>query len=127
MKWGFIVFLVYLGSLFFREQRISGSLVELAARRFLPSSLVLHVGSQSFGFMHGVHVSDIRLYDWSGKDPLKSFVSVSQVDWYPFMRKLRIAGLRYARLPESYYQEGTHDKNEEVEACFPSLGHFEVR
>ena len=126
MKWVFIVFFVYLVSLFFREERIPGGFVEWVSRRFLPPSLVLHVGSLSFGFMHGVHVTDVRLYDWSGKDPLRPMVSVSRLDWYPFMRRIRIDALRYVRLPDGYYQDGTHDKNEQVEASFPDLGHFEI-
>ena len=126
VKWVFIVFFVYLVSLFFREERIPGAFVEWVSRRFLPPSLVLHAGSLSFGFMHGVHVRDIRLYDWAGKAPLTSVISADDVDWYPFMRKVRIAGLRYVRLPEDYYRDGSHDKNEPVEVEFPDLGHFQV-
>ena len=126
MKLVFIVFSIYLVSLFFREERVPGGIVEWVSRRFLPSSLVLHVGSLSYGFVHGIHVRDVRLYDWSGKDPLSSVISFSDFDWYPFMRKIRIAGLRYARLPEEYYQGGTHDRNEPLDVKFPDLGHFEV-
>ena len=126
MKWVFIVFFIYMVSLFFREERVPGGFVEWVSRRFLPKSLVLHIDSLSFGFLHGVHLNDVRLYDWSGKEPLKPVISFSRADWYPFMRKIRIDGLRYVRLPDGYYQEGNHDKNEQVEARFPELGHFMV-
>ena len=126
MKWGFIVFCVYVGSLFFREERVSGSVVEFAARRFLPENLVLHVDSLSFGFRHGLYVRDLRLYDTSCKNPLRPLFSAVSLDYGLFSKEIRADGLVFSRLPDSYYEPGTKDRNEPVEATFPDWGRFTI-
>ena len=126
VKWCFIVFFVYLASLFFREERIPGPWLEGLTGRFLPSDLVLHVDSVSFGFRHGVHVRNLRLYDSGKKDPLTPVVSVGAIDCYPVLRRLRLEDLKYPRLPDGYYEPGNQDRNERLECRFPDLGTFAV-
>ena len=126
VKWGFIVFCVYLGSLFFREERIPGRWVGRLAEGFLPPNLMLHVGDVSFGFRAGVHVRDLRLYDSGQKDPLTPVVSAASIGYYPFVQRLRIEGLRYVRLPDGYYEPGNFDRNERVEAELPELAGLSV-
>ena len=126
MKWGFIVFCVYVGSLFFREERLPGAWVEWALRRSMPEGLLLHVDTVSFGFFQGVHVRNLRLYDANCKDALRPVVSASSIEVLPFARRIRIDELEYARLPDGYYAEGNEDRNARVEAEFPELGEFSV-
>ena len=126
MKWVFIVFCVYLGSLFFREERIPGSWVGLASDRVLPKTFKLHVESLSFGFRHGLHIRGLRLYDQTQADPLTPIVSASSIGYYPFLRRLRIEDLRYLHLPDGYYAPGNEDRNERVEAKFPAVEDIDV-
>lgn len=126
MKLSFIVFCVYFASLFFREERIPGKWVERVVDGRLPPNLKLHIGDVSFGFRYGVHVRDFRLYDSDRKDALTPVVSADSIGYAPFFRRLRIKGLKYARLPDSYYEPGNHDRNERVEARFPKLGAVSV-
>ncbi len=126
MKWVFIVFCVYLASLLFREERIPGSWAEWVLDEFLPQGVKLHLGEISFGFRHGVHVHDLRLYDLSTKDNLTPVVSAESIGYYPFTRRLLIRELKYERLPDGYYEPGTHDRDERVEAQFPVIGSHSV-
>lgn len=126
MKWGFIVFCIYLGSLFFREERLSGRRLEMLFDRCMPENLMLQVDSVSFGFRHGIHIRNLRLYDSSAKDALLPVVSADTIGYYPFFGRLRIEGLRYTRLPDSYYEEGNCERNKRVEARFPNLSRISV-
>ena len=126
MKWCFIVFCVYLGSLLFREERLSGRWLEMLFDRYMPGNLMLQVDSVAFGFRHGIHIRNLRLYDRTAKDALTPVVSAESVGCDPFFGRVRIEGLRYVRLPDGYYEEGNHERNERVEARFPDLGRFAV-
>ena len=126
VKWIFIVFCVYLGSLFFREERMPGAWLERFWDNRLPSNLVLHMGEVSFGFRHGLHIRNLRLYDSARKDALTPVVSADSIGYYPFFGRLRIEGLKYVRLPDAYYEPGNHERNERVEATFPNLGSLSV-
>lgn len=126
VKWTFIVFCVYLGSLFFREERLPGKWVERIVDGRLPPGLTVHLDEVSFGFRHGVHIQDFRLYDSSQSDALTPVVSAESIGYYPFSRRLRIRGLKYVRLPDGYYKPGNHDRNERVEAKLPEFGGLSV-
>ena len=126
VKWCFIVFCVYLGSLFFREERIPGAWVEKVMDRVLPPAMKLHLGEASFGFRRGLHIRELRLYDSSMKDALTPVISADLIGYYPLSRRMRLEGLRYSRLPDGYYEPGNHDKNERVEATFPDIGNVAV-
>lgn len=126
MKWTFIVFCVYLGSLFFREERIPCEWVGRLAGRYLPDTILLHMDSLSFGFRHGLHIRNLRIYDRASADALTPIVSADSIACYPFSRRLRAEGLRYVRLPDSYYAPGTCERNERVKFRFPDLGRFSV-
>ena len=126
VKWTFIVFCVYLGTLFFREERIPGEWMGRLVDRYLPDTILLHMDSLSFGFRHGLHVRNLRIYDRASADALTPVVSADSISYYPFFRRLRVEGLRYVRLPDGYYAPGTHDRNERVQFRFPDLGRFSV-
>ena len=126
VKWGFIVFCVYFISLFFREERIPGGLVECVLDRWMPQNLKLHVGEFAFGFGRGIHVRDLRLYDSSATDPLTPLLSFDYLAYHPFSARVRVRGLKYARLPDGYYAPGNQDRNESVEARLPVIDFLSV-
>ena len=126
VKWGFIVFCVYLGSLFFREERLRGSWLDWAINKFTPENVMLHVESVSFGFHRGIHVRDMRLYDRTAKDALTPVISAGSIAYDPVFRRLRIDELKYTRLPDGYYEPGNADRDDRVEARFPDLGRYAV-
>ena len=124
MKWCFIVFCVYLGSLFFREQRIPGEWAERILEDCAPSNLVFNVDSFSFGFLRGLHVRGLRIYDSSLADSTRMLAGAESVSLDVFRREVRAVGLTYTRLPDSYYAPGNQEKNARVECEFPDAGLF---
>lgn len=127
VKWCFIVFCVYLGSLFFRDERLPGTWVEPLAACFLPTNLVLHVESVSYGFRHGVSVRNLRLYDSLSEHALKPVVSVRALDVNVLTRRIDAEELVFSRLSDGYYRPGNYDRDERVEAPLPDWGRFSVR
>ena len=127
VKWSFIVFCVYLGSLFFRDERLPGAWVEPLAASFLPSNVVLHVESLSYGFRHGVSVRNVRIYDSLSEQALKPILSVRALDVNLITRRIDAEELVFSRLGDGYYRPGNADRDERVEARFPDLGRFAVR
>ena len=126
MKWAFIVFCIYLGSLFFREEHLSGRWLDRVFDRYVPENLLLQVDSVSFGFRHGIHIRNLRLYDRAAKDAIAPIISADLIGYYPLFSRLHIEGLRYVRLPAGYYKPGNQERNERVERRFPDLGRIAV-
>ena len=71
VKWSFIVFLVYLLSLFFRRERLPGEWIEGLITPALPTNLVVHCDTATFGWRRGLKVENIKLYDLSRKNTLE--------------------------------------------------------
>jgi len=126
VKWIFIVVLVYLGSLFFREQRIDGDWVEGLFGRVAPTNLVLNVDSVALGFRHGIRIRGVRLSDASMNDSMRLIAGADSIFINPLLRRVCIEGARYTRLPDSYYAPGNLEKNARVEGVFPELGTFHL-
>jgi len=126
MKWSFIVLCVYLGSLFFRDQRINGDWVEKLFDRVAPTNIVLSVDSASVGFRHGISIRGVRISDASMKDSMRLIAGADVISIRPLLRHVRIEGARYTRLPDVYYAPGNHEKNERVNCLFPELGKFHL-
>lgn len=104
MKLIFIVFCVYILTLFFREQRFPAYVSDKLAAAVSTSNIVVNCESLSVGFRRGVHLSGIRVFDRESKRDLEPILSVGDVSIHPFSRKLQIIDLKYPRLPDSYYE-----------------------
>ena len=123
MEWCFIVFLVYILSLFFREERLPADFISSSVEAHLPSNLVFHIDSASFGFVNGLTVRGLKVRD-AGGGGLEPVVSAERIAIDFFARRVTVEGAFYPRLPESYYQPGNQEKNARVEAIFPDLPPF---
>ena len=126
VKWIFIVFCVYLVSLFFRSERIPGKWVEPVVTNRVPENISVKFDSIEFGLRAGFTVRGLRVYErsvYSTSDPVLSAESVT-VD-YP-ARQVRAVGLKFPRLPDSYYAPGNFERNERVEFDLPSTERFSV-
>lgn len=124
VKWGFIVFLLYLGSLFFREQRLPAQWAEGLLEEVADGSWVVNIDSLSFGFVHGVHVRGLRIYDTTRNNPLEILAGADSISIDFFRRHLRIVGARFPRLSDSYYAPGNYSRNSRIECEFPELPTF---
>lgn len=121
VKWGFIAFLLYLGSLFFRTERIPGDWLSPVFTRWLPDGCSLHVDWVGYGFRSGVFLRGVR---FRVAEPLSMLISASSVELHPLRRELIIADLRCPRLHSGYYEPGNHERNARVECVFPNLPFF---
>ena len=125
-KWLFIVFCVFLGSLFFRDQQIPSGWIVSAVSSRIPSSMVFKCDSASFGFRHGAKVVGVRLYDRGMADPLNPILSVDSVEVDFILRRVRMVALKVPRLHDGYYEPGNMERNERVEAVFPRIPSFKL-
>ncbi|MBR4938635.1 MAG: hypothetical protein IKZ22_07150 [Kiritimatiellae bacterium] len=126
MKWGFIVFCFYLASLFFREERISGELIDSLASGWLPSNVVFHVDSVSVGFADGVKVRGLKIYDRNRADPLESVASADLIIVNCWQRRVTVVGARYLRLHDGYYETGNLERNARVDVKLPVIPEFRL-
>ena len=126
VKWCFIVFCIFLGSLFFREQRISADWIASAVSSHVPSNIVFKCDSASFGFRRGARMRGIRLYDRERMDPVKPVVSADSASVDFFLRRVRIVGLKVQRLHDGYYLPGNIERNGRLDVEIPDVPSFSL-
>ena len=126
MKWGFIVFCLFMGSLLFRDQRLPVKWVTRAVDARVPTNIVFSCESASFGFRHGVRVLGVRVFDRERADPLESVLSVDDLTVDFLLRRVRAVALRVPRLPDGYYRPGNLERNGRIECDFPSIPSFSL-
>ena len=121
VKWTFIVFLLFIGSLFFREQRIPATWIVSAVSSRLPESLVFECDSAAVGFRNGARIGGVRLYDKERADPLKPLVAAQRVSVDFLARRVRVEALKIPRLHDGYYKPGNMERNERIDVELPKL------
>lgn len=115
-----IVFLLFVGSLFFREQRLPRFLVDRIERRLSTDTLRVRTDLVSFGFRHGLRLQGVRVYDLDRPDSLgHPMLSARIVTYDHFRRALTVTGAQYTRLPESYYAPSDGQPMQRVEVDLP--------
>ena len=124
VKWTFIVFCVFLGSLFFREQRIPAEWVVSAVSSHVPSNIVFKCDSAAFGFRRGARMRGVRLYDRERTDPVKAVVSADSASVDFFLRRVRIVGRKIPRLHDGYYLPGNLERNGRLDVEIPDMPSF---
>lgn len=126
MKWIFIVFFVFLASLFFREQRFPRSWANRIADYYSSSNILVRCEGAAFGFWRGLRLIGVKVYDREKADCLEPVIAARSVAVNPLARKVRIVGAKYPRLPDSYYYGACQERNSRVEAEFPRLPEFQL-
>ena len=123
-KFFFVAVFLFVVSLFFREQRIPDVVIERLSEAYVPTGLVAHAESISFGFVHGLHIRNFRLYNKTSAKPLEPFVSVGSISLLPFQRRVVLDRLSCPRLHDGYYEPGNLEKNEPVGIQLPDVSMF---
>ena len=126
VKWIFIVFCVFIGSLFFREQRIPADWVVSAVSSHVPSNIVFKCDSAAFGFRRGARMRGVRLYDRERADPVQAVVSADSASVDFFLRRVRVVGLKIPRLHDGYYLPGNIERNERLDVEVPDVPSFSL-
>lgn len=128
VRWLFIIILVYLASLFFREEKLPKSWIDAATERVSTKDIMVKVESVSFGFRRGLVVNGVKVYDATRKDALEPMASARMVSIDPVQRIVKVAGAKYKRLPDSYYAPGYGEIDVELDGVeLPKLPDFRLR
>ncbi len=126
MKLLFIVLFVFLGTLFFREQRVPKAWLDRAADRLSTSNLIVRCDGAAFGFRRGFSATGIRVYDRTKADCLSPVLSVRSLTVDPLQRKVRLVRAVYERLPDSYYHDESRERNARLDFVLPTLPEFRL-
>lgn len=129
MKWIFIVFCFFLGSLFFRQQELPGEWVSSLCARFSSPDLVVGCSSASVGFRHGFHFQGVRVYDRTRRENMVPVFSAESVSIWLVSRRVKVVSAKLPRLGDSYYygEAAGAPKAEKVDLAtlrFPKLPRF---
>ena len=126
MKVVFIVFFVFLGTLFFREQRLPQSWVERATDYVSTSNVIFRCEGAAFGFSRGLHLKGLRIYDRGKANNLEPVASARSVTVNPVLRTVRVVEAKYPRLPDSYYSSECRERNERLDFDMPRIPEFRL-
>jgi hypothetical protein len=129
VKWIFIVLSVYLASLFFRQERLPVALFDWWIKKRVPENIVVSCESMTFGFIHGLNLRGIKVYDTDRQDKLTPIAAADCVSINFFKSLVRIDRAKYPRLPDSYYAPGNKsvDRGEGgLKFDFPELPRFRL-
>lgn len=126
VKWSFIVCFVFILSLFFRVQELPHALVSRLTTSLLPTNVVVLAESVRFGFVEGLTVRALKVYDTTSGDALRPLATARALTLQPFTRRLTVDELTYARLPEGYYAPGNTERDEPLHCSLPTLAPLTV-
>ena len=115
------VVVLFAVSLVFREQELPKSWVEALAERLSGEAVFFRCDGASIGFRRGLSVNGIEAYEQRGEGGIEKMASVRSLSLNPLKHELRVTGLRYRRLPESYYMPGFEERSAPLEANLPDL------
>ena len=124
LKWIVLAVLVFVMTLFFREQRLPSGLGEALLAKYTPTNFVAHCDSVAVGFRHGVTVRGFRLYDRGRENAVDPVVSAKSASIDYFRSQVVLDGLRLARLHDGYYRAGTVERDFRMVDEFPHLPPF---
>lgn len=126
MKAIFIILVLFLASLFFREQRLPRACLKAITEELSSDEMLVCCDSVGFGFRNGITLRGIRVYDLSSTNDFETVASAAAVYIHPISREICILGARYPRLPDSYYQPVYKERNEPLILDLPDLPPFRL-
>lgn len=111
----FIVFVLFLGSLFFREQKLPRFVVDMITETYSTENFLIDCENAYFSFRYGLRLFNISLYDMRKDDAVSAPVARAKIVHYEFSKKtLYLDKLEYERLSDSYYnpeEDGSPDES----------------
>ena len=122
----FIVFLLFIGSLFFREQRLPKFVVDRIAIGLSSERYLLACDGVAYGIGRGLTLSGIKLYELDSGNGISPTVSAKKLSIRLLARKVYVSGLKFPRLPESYYHGECCERDFKIDFRFPDVGEFDL-
>ena len=123
----FVVLLVYLGSLFFRDEKLPRAWIQAICARLSTDEVRLRCDGVSFGFRKGVQLQDLKVEERRPDASWHEIASVRRVAVDPILRRVRLVELKYPRLPDSYYAPGSQESNAQLELELPKIPEFRLQ
>lgn len=106
----FVVLILFLGSLFFREQKLPCFVLDRITQSYSTENFTVSCEAAYFSFRYGFRLQYISLVDTTLEDSFTRPVACAKDVLYDFMDdKLVIHNLEYKRLPDSYYSPSDTD------------------
>ena len=124
----FIVLILFLGSLFFREQKLPRFVLAWITESYSTDNFTVNCEAAYFSFRYGLRLQYISLADTTLEDSFTRPVACAKDVLYDFLDdKLVIHNLEYKRLPDSYYSPSDSDAPPApVEFDMPDIKNLEV-
>lgn len=117
---------IYVISLFFREQELPRFAVKMISSRLSNKAVEVKLSGARFGFAHGFTITGIKIYDLTRLQKDEAIATASSVSIDPIRHKIHIVNLSYPRLPDSYYASGYVERNEPLIISLPDLHDFRL-
>ena len=125
LKIVFISLLVYLGSLFFRDEKLPKSWVNALCRRLAGEELRVSCDGASFGFKRGLQLRGLKV-ETPSESGFREVASARLVAVDPILRRVRLVDFRYPRLPDGYYLPGCQESSGRLELELPEVPEFRL-
>jgi len=129
LKLAFVVLVVFVFSLLFREQRLPEFLTNRITDSVSTRDFFVRCDAAAFGFRHGFRMSGIRIYDMRRENSMERPVAVAGAIYVNlFAQTLKIVEAKYERMPDSYYepQEEIEHVPEPLAFDVPELPEFRL-
>lgn len=97
------------------------SWVETLTERLSNDTMLLNCEGASIGLRCGLTVTGLAVYEQRGTNGLEKIAWARSISLNPLKHELKATGVRYPRLPESYYLPGFEERNEPIDADLPDL------
>lgn len=126
VKWFFIVFLIFIVSLYFREQRLPRMLVDRITDGLSSDSMLVICEGGSVGLKRGICLQGVKVYDRNRRDGIEPLASAGRVYVNHILRAVRIVDGRFPRLADGYYRTGVSERSQKLALKLPDLPDFRI-
>ena len=124
--WLLVACVVFIASLFFREQALPRSWLKAITDRLSSDEVLIRCDGAAFDLRRGVTLRGIRAYSLDEEKAPKTVAGAAAVSVNPVTRTVKIDGAYYPRLPESYYLPIYTERNAPLELELPDLPAFRL-
>ena len=122
----FVAFVFFFFYLVWRPVPVPKILSEAVVDSFIPDNLVVRFKSISFGFVDGLKITSLAVFDKGRAKNDVPVISADEIVLQPFQRIVYLRRLVASRLHDGYYESGNAEKNEVVNFQLPQFSRFLV-
>ena len=121
IKWLLLALVIFIVSLFFRDQKLPKCWVEKIAQSLSSNDIIVKCDGAALGFRRGITLSGVSICDAALPSEPKCIASASSISADLIRNVVTVTGANYPRLPDSYYESGYAESNSPVSMVLPDL------